>query len=69
MEVEGKRKEVKGARPFESAHVTIYLEGDINPDKAKRAAALSFEKYCSVSITIEGCVKVTYEIVLNGNVL
>lgn len=69
IEVEGKRKEVKEAKPFESAHVTIYLEGDVNPDKVKRAAILSFEKYCSVSITMEGCVKVTYEIVLNGNAI
>jgi putative redox protein len=43
IEVEGKRKQVREAKPFDSAHVTIYLEGDINPDKAKRAASLSFE--------------------------
>ena len=67
IEVEGKRKEVREAKPFDSAHVTVYLEGDINPEKAKRAASLSFDKYCSVSITMEGCVKVTHEIVLNGN--
>ncbi len=66
IEVEGIRKEVKEAKPFESVHVIIYLEGDINPEKVKRAASLSFEKYCSVSITMEGCVKVTYKIVLNG---
>ena len=39
---------------------------DINPAKALRAAQLSFDKYCSVSITMAGCVDVTYEIVLNG---
>ena len=66
IEVEGKRKEVREAKPFDSAHVTVFLEGDIKPEKAKRAASLSFDKYCSVSITMEGCVKVTHEIVLNG---
>ncbi|MBK5213506.1 MAG: OsmC family protein [Flavobacteriaceae bacterium] len=66
MEVEGKRKEVRDAKPFEAIHVTIYLEGKIDEAKAIRAAQLSFEKYCSVSITLEASVKITYGIVLNG---
>jgi putative redox protein len=66
VEVEGTRAEVRRARPFESIHVTIYLEGDITPEKALRAAALSFENYCSVSITLENSVKITYDVVLNG---
>jgi len=66
MEVEGKRKKVKEARPFEAIHVTIFLEGDITEAKAQRAADLSFEKYCSVSLSLVGCVEVTYNIVLNG---
>lgn len=66
MEVEGRRKEVREAKPFEAIHVTIYLEGKIDEAKALRAAQLSFEKYCSVSITLEASVEVTYSIVLNG---
>jgi putative redox protein len=66
IDVEGTRKEVREAKPFESIHVTIFLEGEISEDKAKRAASLSFEKYCSVSITMEGAVKITYDIILNG---
>jgi len=66
MEVSGDRKEVREAKPFKSMHVTIYLEGEIDPKKAIRAAALSFEKYCSVSITMESSVNVTYTIFLNG---
>jgi putative redox protein len=66
VEVEGTRTEVRRARPFESIHVTIYLEGDITPEKALRAASLSFENYCSVSITLENSVKITYDVVLNG---
>ena len=69
MEVEGQRKEVREAKPFKSIHVTLYLEGEIDEAKAIRAAELSFEKYCSVSITMESSVKVTYNIVLNGNKL
>ncbi len=69
MEVEGQRKEVRDAKPFEAIHVTLYLEGKIDEAKAIRAAELSFEKYCSVSITLEASVKITYSIVLNGKTL
>ena len=66
VEVVGTQEEVREAKPFKSIHVTVYLEGDIAPAKALRAASLSFEKYCSVSITLEKSVKITYEVVLNG---
>ena len=66
VEVEGERLEGPAAKPFKSIHVTVFSEGDIAEEKAKRAAALSFEKYCSVSLTLTGCVDVTYQIVLNG---
>ncbi len=69
MEVEGKRKEVREAKPFEAIHVSLHLEGEIDEAKAVRAAALSFEKYCSVSITMEASVKITYSITLNGKSL
>lgn len=69
IDVEGQRKEMKEAKPFESIHVTLHLDGEIDKAKAIRAAELSFEKYCSVSITMEGCVKVTHSIVLNGKKL
>ena len=69
MEVEGQRKEVRDAKPFEAIHVILYLEGKIDEAKAIRAAQLSFEKYCSVSITLEASVKITYSIVLNGKSL
>jgi len=69
MEVEGQRKEVRDAKPFEAIHVTLYLEGKIDEAKAVRAAQLSFEKYCSVSITLEASVEITYSIVLNGKTI
>ncbi len=69
MEVEGQRKEVREAKPFEAIRVTLYLEGKIDETKAIRAAALSFEKYCSVSITMEASVKISYGIILNGKAL
>tara|TARA_R110002020_G_scaffold37967_1_gene114528 strand:- start:36 stop:455 length:420 start_codon:yes stop_codon:yes gene_type:complete len=69
IEVEGQRKEVREAKPFEAIHVKLYLEGKIDDAKAVRAAQLSFEKYCSVSITLEASVKITYSIILNGKSL
>ena len=66
MVVEGIRKEEKEAKPFKEAKVIIYLEGRIDVAKAKRAADLSFEKYCSVSLTLEPNVTIKYEIILNG---
>lgn len=69
IEVEGKRKELAQAKPFEAIHTKIFLEGAIAPEKAKWAAALSFEKYCSVSMTLQGSVSITYEVFLNGSPL
>lgn len=66
VEVEGIREEVRKAKPFKSIHVTVYLEGAIAPAKALRAASLSFENYCSVSITLEKSVVITYDVILNG---
>ena len=66
VEVEGFREEVRKARPFRHIHVNVLLTGAIDPAKAKRAASLSFENYCSVSITLEGAVKVTYTVFVNG---
>lgn len=66
VEVEGARKKIKEANPFEAIHVTFFLEGAISPEKATRAATLSFEKYCSVSLTLGNCVAITWQLILNG---
>ena len=66
IEVEGERTEVRQAKPFKAIHVNIYLEGDIVPAKAKRAASLSFEKYCSVSLSIEKALAISYDVFVNG---
>ena len=65
-EVEGERVQIGEAKPFKDIHVVFYLEGEINPEKAARAAQLSFEKYCSVSKTLEPTATVHYNVVLNG---
>ena len=69
VEADGQREKVGGANPFKKIHVKVYLEGDISGDKALRAAALSFEKYCSVSLSLDKSIELTYSVVLNGEEL
>ena len=65
-EVEGERVQVDEAKPFKTIKVSFFLEGNIEPKKAKKAAELSFEKYCSVSKTLEPNVEVLYEVFVNS---
>jgi putative redox protein len=65
VEVTGERYELDDSKPFKFMHVLVKLEGDINPDKAQKAADLSFDKYCSVSKSFDKCVEITYSIQIN----
>ncbi|MBQ0151831.1 MAG: OsmC family protein, partial [Chryseobacterium sp.] len=65
-EVEGERVVVDDAKPFKSIMVKFFLEGKIDANKAQKAAELSFEKYCSVSKTLEPNVEIGYEVFVNG---
>ena len=65
-EVEGLRVQIEDAKPFKEITVVFLLEGPIGEEKAARAAQLSFEKYCSVSKTMEPTATILYKVVLNG---
>ena len=65
-EVTGERIEVDEAKPFKTILVKFYVDGNIDAKKAERAASLPFEKYCSVSKTMEPNVTVNYEVFVNG---
>jgi len=67
MDVEGDR--IPGLVPslFNKIKVNVRLEGEIPPDKAKRAVSLSFEKYCSVAKTLEYSTPIKYTVFLNGD--
>lgn len=65
-EVEGERIQKDEAKPFKNIMVKFFLEGKIDPKKAQKAAELSFEKYCSVSKTLDPNVTVRYEVFVNG---
>ncbi len=68
-EVEGTRVPIDDAKPFKAISVKFLLEGEIDEKKALKAAQLSFEKYCSVSKTLEPNVSIDYEVYLNGSLL
>ena len=68
MEVEGEREPTPG-KPWKSIHVKLYIEGNIPSDKIIRAAALSFDKYCSVSKNLEKSTLIEHSIYLNGSLV
>ena len=67
MDVKGHRHENQVPALFYQIDINIYLEGSFSPEKAKRAARLSFEKYCSVSKTLESTAKINHKVYLNGS--
>ena len=66
MEVNGKRNEGEIPSLFKKIEVNVFIEGEIPSSKVKRAVDLSFEKYCSVSKTLESTAKINYRIFLNN---
>lgn len=70
MEVEGFRKD-DGTVPntFTRIHIKVFLKGEIPDNKAVRAAALSFEKYCSVAMMLEKAAEITYDVYVNGKLV
>ena len=60
--VEGKRKDAVPA-VFTDIHLSFRLTGDIDREKANKAAELAVKKYCSVhDMLAAGGVNITYEV-------
>ena len=66
MEVKGHRLVDEVPSLFHQIDILIHLSGDFSPEKAKRAAQLSYDKYCSVSKTLEPTAKINHKVILNG---
>ncbi|GAB4130703.1 MAG: OsmC family protein [Bacteroidia bacterium] len=67
IDIDGEREKGKEPALWEKAHVIYHLEGNVEPEKAKRACQLSMEKYCSVSKTLEKAgAQVSWEVWVNG---
>ncbi len=52
--IDGERETGKEATRWKEVRILFELRGPIDPEKAKRACALSVEKYCSVASTLMG---------------
>ena len=66
MKVNGERTPGIVPALFHTINIDVFLEGNFSPEKAQRAVDLSFEKYCSVSKTLEHTAKINYTTLLNG---
>jgi len=63
MSVDGEREQGKEPSLWTNIHITFELKGDIDPDKAQKACALSMDKYCSVAATLrEAHANITWEV-------
>ena len=61
--VDGERETGKGATLWKKIKILFEMKGPIEPEKAKRACALSIEKYCSVAATLMGAgCKITWDL-------
>lgn len=69
MEVEGSREEGAVPNVFTGIHLHVLMKGEVSESKAKRAVALSMEKYCSVAKMLEKTATITFAINLNGKPL
>jgi putative redox protein len=69
IEVDGDSEKKETYSYYKTIKIKFIITGDVDEDKAKKAAALSHEKYCSVSKALEYSSKVTYEIELNGKLI
>ncbi|MBS1571735.1 MAG: OsmC family protein [Bacteroidetes bacterium] len=66
-EVEAERIQKDEAKPFSKIEIKYFLTGTIDQQKAKKAAELSFEKYCSVSKSLDNTIEISYSVFVNGN--
>lgn len=63
MEIHGEREQDTIPSLWKQVHVIIQLAGNIDEEKARRAADLSMEKYCSVAETLRrGGTKINWEL-------
>ena len=69
MDIEGDRTPDVMPSLFHKIKVNVRLEGDIHPEKARRAVSLSFDKYCSVAKILEHSISIKYSIFINGTEL
>ncbi|ATL48425.1 osmotically inducible protein OsmC [Chitinophaga caeni] len=66
ISIDAEREKGKEPSLWESAHLVFRIDGDVDPDKARRAVELSMDKYCSVAETLrQGNTNLTWEVKVN----
>lgn len=67
IKIKGEREQGKVPSLWKSIHVSFELHGNIDPEKAKKAASLSMEKHCSVAETLRrGGTEITCYVEVNN---
>jgi len=66
VDVDGERATDEGPAVFTSLHVHYRVDGEVEPEKVRRAIELSLDKYCSVSHMLEATVPISYAFTVNG---
>ena len=67
ISIDGERASGKEPSLWTEIHIVFELKGIIDPEKAKRACALSIDKYCSVAATLMGAgCKLSWEARVNS---
>ncbi|MCC6819041.1 MAG: OsmC family protein [Bacteroidia bacterium] len=66
MEVEGDKQPIESYSVYKSIVLHFKIDGQVDPEKAYRAAKLSHDKYCSVSKALEHDSEITFKVSVNG---
>ena len=68
IKITAERYEDRVPALFKHIHVHYDLYGNVKPEKAEQAVRLSMEKYCSVALTLEKAVAISYDHQLHATV-
>jgi len=67
IKIKGEREQGKIPSLWKSVQISFELNGNIDIEKAKKAASLSMEKHCSVAETLRrGGTEITWEVKVNN---
>lgn len=63
MQITGEREQGKEPSLWKKIHIVFHLSGQVDEEKAKKACALSVDKYCSVAETLRRAgAEITWEV-------
>lgn len=67
ISVTGERVKIEGTEmsPFRKINIHFAFEGEIVPEKAEKAIALSMEKYCSATAQLSPSAEITHSYTVN----